>query len=363
MPRKRILLTLADLDAGGAERVVLTLLRHLSRDEFDLHLALVRKRGRFLSDVPSDIPLYDLAARRVRHAGPAIVSLAREIRPDVIFSTLSYMNNYLLLLRSFIPRRTRIIVREATTVSSAINTWKMSWVWPLLFRILYRFADCIICQCKHMGDDLVENFHVPRGKIATVYNPVDVDRVRTLADQGEAPFNEYGQGPHLVAAGRLSHVKGFDLLISAFPALLETHPEAHLWILGEDTSTDGRLGRDLLTLCQRLNVDDRVHFTGFKANPYPYFKHADLFVLSSRYDGFPNVLLEAMACGCPTLALDCPGGTREIMELTGNRDRLRKELDWDRSWFRGEGDRHGDDLSRFDLDVIVRRYGDLLREV
>jgi glycosyltransferase involved in cell wall biosynthesis len=363
MRRKRVLFTLTDLDAGGAERVVLTLLRHLSRDQFDLHLALVRKRGRFLSDVPSDIPLYDLAAPRVRRAGPAIVSLAREIRPDVIFSTLSYMNNYLLLLRPFLPRGTRIIVREGITVSSAINTWKMSWLWPLLFRILYRFADCIICQCKHMGDDLVENFNVPRGKIATIYNPVDVGLIRALADQGEPPFADHGRGPHVVAAGRLSYQKGFDLLIEAFPALLEVHPEAHLWILGDDTSADRRVERDLLALCRRLAIDGRVHFAGFQDNPYLYFKHADLFALSSRYEGLPNVLLEAMACGCPTVALDRPGGTREIMELTGNRDRLRKELDWDRSWFRGEGGRHGDDLSRFDLDAIVRRYGDLLREV
>jgi len=363
MRRKRILFTLTDLGGGGAERVVVTLLRHLSRDEFDLHLALVRKRGRFLADVPSDIPVHDLKAERVRNAGPAIVSLAREIRPDVIFSTLSYMNNYLLLLRPLLPGGTRIIVREGITVSSAIKTWKMPWAWPLLFRILYRWADCIICQCKHMGDDLVENFNIPRDKIAIIYNPVDVDLIRALADQGQSPFSDHGHGPHVVAAGRLSYQKGFDLLIEAFPALLDEYPEAHLWILGDDTSADGQVERDLLALCRRLAIDGRVHLTGFQDNPYPYFKHADLFALSSRYEGLPNVLLEAMACGCPTVALDRPGGTREIMELTGNRERLREELDWDRSWFRGEAGQQGDDLSRFDLDAIVQRYGDILREV
>ena len=178
MRRKRVLFTLTDLHAGGAQRVVLTLLRHLPRDEFELAVALVRREGAFLGEIPQDVPVHDLGAKRVRQAGPAIVRLARRERPDVLFSTLSYLNNYVLLLRPFLPRTTRIVVREAIAVSSAVRTWRMPWLWPLLFRLLYRRADAILCQCRFMGDDLVRSFGVPREKIRTIYNPVDAERVR-----------------------------------------------------------------------------------------------------------------------------------------------------------------------------------------
>ncbi len=365
MQRKRILFTLTDLHAGGAQRVILTLLRHLSREDFELEVALVRKEGRFLSDVPDDVPVHDLQARRVIHAGPAIIALAKKSRPDIIFSTLSYMNIYLLLLRPFLPRGTRVIVREAIAVSSAYKTWKMSWIWPLLFRVLYRRADQIICQCEFMAKDLEKQFGVPHDRISIIYNPVDADGIRDRAEQGPNPFSEHGSGPHLVAAGRIAPQKGFDLLIQALPRLLEISPEARLWILGEDTSPDDRTIHELQALSQSLSVEEHVHFAGLQDNPFRFFRNADLFVLSSRYEGLPNVLLEAIATGCPVVALDRPGGTREIMELTGQPNRLRQELDWDLNWMRGQLDTDGcpPDLSQFSLTKAVESYQQALRNV
>lgn len=364
MRRKRILFTLTDLHAGGAQRVVLTLLRHLSRDEFDLGVALVRKEGAFLAQVPHDVPVHDLAVKRVRQAGPAIVSLARRERPDVLFSTLSYMNNYVLMLRPFLPRGTRIVVREAIAVSSAVDTWRMSRIWPLLFRLLYRRADAIICQCRFMGDDLVRNFGVPRAKMRTIYNPVDVERVRAAAQSGEDPFAGSGPGPHVVAAGRIAPQKGFDLLLDALPGLLVRFPGAHVWILGEDTSVDGHVIEELRERCRQQRSEARVHFEGLQANPYRYFGRADLFVLSSRYEGLPNVLLEAIACGCPTLALDRPGGTREVMEVTGQHHRLVPDLVWDPGLFREKGaEPPAADLSRFGVERVVREYAEVFRSV
>ncbi len=362
--KKRLLITLAHLSAGGAERVALTLLRRLSRDRFEIHLALVRREGRLLADVPPDVPIHDLGARRVRTAGPALIRLVRRLRPDVVYSTIFYLNHYLLLLRPLLPRGTKLVIREGITVSSALETWRSPWLWSLLYRTSYRSADRIICQCDFMREDLATRFRVPRSRMITVYNPLDLDEIQVRADAAPNPFAEKGAGPHLVAAGRLSPQKGFDTLIRALPALHRLHPNAELWVLGEDRTADGSMRRQLEELSLAQGIGDRVHFTGHQENPHPFFKHADLFVLSSRYEGLPNVLLEALGCGCPVVALDTPGGTREIMQLTGQMHRLTGALEWKPEWFRKHGREEAPpDLSAFSVQRAIRNFEDIFTRV
>jgi glycosyltransferase involved in cell wall biosynthesis len=135
--------------------------------------------------------------------------------------------------------------------------------------------------------------------------------VRELAEIGSNPFN--GTGPHLVAAGRICRQKGFDLLISAMPAVVERFPDAQLFILGE-----GPLETELKEQAQNLGLKEKVVFLGFQANPWLYLKHANAFILPSRYEGLPNVLLEALALGTRVVVSDCPGGIQEIRESVGN---------------------------------------------
>jgi glycosyltransferase involved in cell wall biosynthesis len=133
----------------------------------------------------------------------------------------------------------------------------------------------------------------------------------------------------VVGVGRLDHAKGFDRLIHAFPALLARRPQARLWLVG-----DGHEAAALHELADELHVGNSVRFVGMQRNPYVWMKHAHLFVLPSRREGLPNSLLEATALGCPTVALEHPGGTREIMTRLGQPQRFVADLStWDESWF------------------------------
>jgi glycosyltransferase involved in cell wall biosynthesis len=310
------LFILPSLAGGGAERVVLTLLRHIDRTRFRPTLAVVDlEDATYLGELPDDVPLIDLRCARVRHALPAIIRLIRRTRPSVVFSTLSHLNLALALIRPLLPDGVRYVGRESIVLSELLVRQSHPRFWRRAYAWLYPRLDIVVCQSRDMRDDLVGNFGVPEHKAVVVHNPVDVERIRRLAQE---PLNT-GIPPrsvrcdseiHLVAAGRLTTQKGFDLLIDALAACDE--PLLQLTILG-----DGPLRRELLDQVARLGLAERVRLLGFQMNPYPFLAAADAFVLSSRFEGFPNIVLEALACGTPVVATPAPGGIDEIARLAG----------------------------------------------
>jgi glycosyltransferase involved in cell wall biosynthesis len=305
--RRRVLFLMPNLGGGGAERVIVTLLRHLDRSCFEPHLALVEAAGPFLKDVPADVPLYDLKARRVRHAFPGIICLSWKLKPDAIHSAMCELNLAAILSRPFLPSNLRLLIREDSSPSAQnAQGRKHPLFWNWLYREFYPRADKIICVGDYVLDDLAENFGIPRSKMARIYNTVDVDMTRRLAEAGSNPY--CGKGPHLVFAGRLSREKGADVLLDAMAQVRAAIPEADLTILGE-----GPLKPDLLAQRERLGLNEAVRLIGFQPNPFPYFKHADLFVLPSRFEGLPLVVLEVLAVGTPVVASDCPGALHEIL--------------------------------------------------
>ena len=305
--RKRVLFITPTLSGGGAERVIVTILKHLDRSRFEPHLALVEAAGPFLKDVPADTPLHDLNAKRVRRAFPGIIRLSWKLKPQVIHSAMVELNMAVVFSRPFLPPGLRLLMREDTS-PSALNAQgrKHTLLWNWLYRRLYPRADKIICVGDNVLDDLADNYGIPRSKLERIYNPVDVELTRRLAEAGGNPYS--GPGPHLVAAGRLAKEKGFDVLLDAMPLVRAAIANADLTILG-----DGRLKPDLLAQRERLGLTGAVHFAGFQPYPYLHFKHADLFVLPSRYEGFGLVAIEALAVGTPVVASDCPGALREIL--------------------------------------------------
>jgi glycosyltransferase involved in cell wall biosynthesis len=229
----------------------------------------------------------------------------------VVLSNVLHLNLALALSRPLLPDGPRYVARESAVISEALRASRWPRLLRWVYRRVYRRFDTVICQSVYMYEDLVHHCGLPPERGIVINNPLDIERVRALAGEDSpsvAACAPPGQAPlRLVAAGRLSFEKGFDILLDALVQVRTR--ECSLTILGE-----GPLLASLQKQARRLGVDHRVRFVGFQQNPYVHFRQADAFVLSSRTEGFPNVVLEALACGTPVIALPGPGGTAEILQ-------------------------------------------------
>jgi len=313
-PRRRsVLFVLPTLHGGGAERVVLTILRHLDRHLFEVSLAVVDARKPvFAADLPQGIEVIDLGCTRVRYSGAALIRLIWERRPDIVFCALGHLNLQLALIKPLLPRSTKLIARETIVMSSYLIGNRFSRAWKFAYRFLLPRCDAIICQSQDMKDGLVSAIGLSSKNMMVVQNPVDIKRVRELSNEPLEPDFRHDSSVDtsticLVAAGRLVWQKGFDLLIEAIALLGNSC--FHATIVGQ-----GQLRGELEKLAMQLGVGPQIHFLGFRSNPYPLFKSADAFVLSSRFEGMPNVVLEALACGTGVIATPAPGGIHELLQ-------------------------------------------------
>jgi glycosyltransferase involved in cell wall biosynthesis len=363
--RHKVLLLIPTLGGGGAERFFTLLLRYLDRNLFEIHLALLQVHGEYLQDVPADVVVHDLNASRARYSLPGLVRLIWKLRPRAVLSTLPQANVALTFSRPFLPRDIKLFIAEAALTSAEMKEdlpHPRLWTW--LYRSFYKRADKVLCLCDSMVDDLAANYDVPREKLTRIYYPVDVNHVRRMAAAEENPY--LGPGPHLVAVGRLCRQKGFDILLNAMAAVRDHFPTVHLTILGQ-----GPLLCELTEQARRLDLAETAQFIGFRENPWPHLRNADVFVLPSRFEGLPNVLLEALALGTPVVATDCPGAIREVqaggaqMTVVPPEDPAALAAGIVAacnlySLHRQNGGGPKTDMGRFDLQRVVEEYSGLL---
>ena len=292
---------LPDFGTGGAQRVALTLADALAGDGCAAAIVAMSDDGPLATAVSGDIPVLSLGHRRLRRALPDLIRTVRGLKPSTVFSTLGYMNLGLLAFRGRFPGTTRFVVREANTPSAVLSRMTAPAVLRVAYRVLYRRADAVIAPSQGIARELIGDLGVPEALVHVVPNPVDEARLRGAATP---VHRQPGDGPRFVAAGRLTHQKGFDRL----PAMLaELPPSAHLTILGEGPDEAA-----LRAAADGAGVADRILFAGYTAEPWATYAGADALLLPSRWEGMPNAALEALACGTPVIATPEAGGIGEV---------------------------------------------------
>jgi len=299
-----ILLLMPHLGEGGAERVMTHLARSLPNDNFDVHLGLVTENSSTAEILPAYIQVHELGASRVLFGAIALLRMVWKLRPDLIISGMFHLNFLVLLLRPMFPRATRVLVRQNGMLPVRTGRPRSRMVLGL-YKATYPHANGIICQTLAMAEDLTRLLGLS-AKLHVLRNPVDLQGIRQLVTR--SPRHWSGQGPHLVAVGRLSLEKGFDLLLDGFAILRRQYTSADLVILGK-----GAEEKALRARCNALGLSACVSFAGYVAEPASWFAGASILVIPSREEALPNVLLEGAAAGLPIVATPCSPGVVQLL--------------------------------------------------
>jgi glycosyltransferase involved in cell wall biosynthesis len=237
-----------------------------------------------------------------------------EQKPDVLVSTLSRVNIAAILAKKFAGVNTKLILREANTFSVYLDSNKSLWdkIIDYIIKMLYRRGDKIVAVSEGVASDLRKTLPNLNNKITVIYNPViDEEIFERSTEPVENDWLKNDKIPVVIGAGRISEQKDFSTLIKAFNIVLQ-QKEVRLLILGKYSENDSEYLK-LVKLINELGIIDRVKFEGFVSNPFAYLSRASVFVLSSKWEGLPGVLIQALACGCPVVSTDCPSGPNEVI--------------------------------------------------
>lgn len=290
---------------------MLTLANAFASRGLEVDLVLAGATGEYLSEISPEVRLVDLRSRRVITSLPALVRYIRRERPAVLLSAMSHANVVAVWARALAGRCTRLLVSQHNDISQSIKLRNDLRVRTMtrMMRSAYARADAVIAVSRGVADALARAINYPLGRIKVIFNPVDLARIQRQARVDiDHPWLHPDEPPVIISVGRLVPEKDFGTLLRAFEVLRKTR-SARLVILGE-----GRLRADLLRLASELGIEGDVSMPGFVGNPFSYMARANVFVLSSRTEGLPTALIEALACGCPVVSTDCPSGPSEILE-------------------------------------------------
>ncbi len=310
-PRGRLAVFVPSFRGGGAERVMLALARGFAGRGVAVDVAVAQNVGPNVPAADDVFRVVDLRAGRAMAALPGLARYLRREAPAVMLSALPHANVIAVWARALARTPTRIVLSEHTTasLSAALGTHRGARLLPFFMRRAYPKADAIVAVSDGVAEDIAGFLRLERTAITRIYNPiVSAHLVARAAEPLDHPWFAPAAPPVVLGVGRLTAAKDFGTLIRAF-AELRKRRAARLLILGE-----GEERAPLTALARELQVHEDVALPGFDDNPFRYMKRAGAFVLSSRWEGLGNALVEAMACGVPVVSTDCPNGPREILE-------------------------------------------------
>ena len=337
-------LLVQDLGSGGAERVLVTLANALSAKGHQVDLLVCSNKGPLRQQVASAVKIIELnssplwiARLATLAANPSLftallrpvllpikpsltlphylhlAAYLRKVQPEILISALPPLNVESILARRLAKSSTRIAITEHGMPEDflARKKWRNRYFRDLM-RATYPSADVIISVSEGIKQSLAMELCLPSDRIMTIYNPAVPDDVTAKANAPvDHPWLTPGQPPVVLAVGRLSREKDFPTLLRAFAKVRETR-RVRLLVLGEAQKPKDRA--ELAELASHLGIQEDTQFIGFVENPFSYMSRSALLVVSSLHEGFGNVIVEAMACGCPVVSTDCPSGPSEILE-------------------------------------------------
>ena len=305
----RIAFIIPHLEGGGVAVVVIDLCNELSRRGYSVDLLALKGSGPLKDRASRAVRIIDLDRHRARYALPRLLKYMIAAKPDVMVGVVPHVN-LLVILASLLMvfGRPRVIATEQAALKASSTTWRDRLLLFLL-RAAYRVPSKVVCCSEGIRRELIEDLGLPERQVETIHNAVvGPQALADLERSAEDPWLSASEDPLIVTVGRLHPQKDQETLLRAFAKVVERRP-ARLLILGE-----GEVRAALEALAAELGVSQRVHLPGHVSDSLAQMNAADLFVLSSRFEGLPTVLIEALLCGLPIVSTDCEHGPREILE-------------------------------------------------
>ncbi len=307
---KKIIIVLPNLCGGGAERLHVNLANDWVAQGFDVEFILLRKKGELIPLLAPEIAVIGLNVDRFRSAVFPLIIRLRKSRPQVVLAAMWPLTSVVVLAWILSGRIGKLFLSEHANLSMfyLVELIAKPWYLEKIIKLTYRLAHGVIAVSRGVKKDLCELGNLPDSLVRVIYNPVATG-ISSVRETPSVRAKLWGTGYdcHILAVGRLVLQKDYETLIKAF-ALLSENLNAQLVILGE-----GPLRTELEVLVNQLDLDGCVLLPGFIIDPYPWFRSADLFVLSSRFEGFGNVIVEAFECGLPVVSTNCLSGPSEIL--------------------------------------------------
>ena len=311
----KLFLFIGCLGGGGAERVAYYLLNHLSSSIYFKGLILFQKKGEYLNRLPETVVIHDLNIPIIpRYGLPSVSSLIKLCRilkaekPDVVITFSLTANVLLLLARALSGTDFGIVATEHVQLSAYLRNDLLRPLKKILIRMLYPRLDLLVTVSAGIKSDLVDRFGIKEKKVVVIPNPLDIAEIEAQARLPKATeMGAENKGAVIVSVGRLTKQKNYPCALRTIKRL-QNHIAQYL-ILGE-----GELRRELEDMVRSLGLQDKVKFLGYLENPFAIISSADIFLLTSFYEGFGLVIVEAMICRVPIVTTDCPSGPNEIVE-------------------------------------------------